>query len=550
MFKSQDSSMYIPSKSQSVKPDVVSDVEPSSELRVLLPSFLGFIDPSQTFLRAIVRLSGGRGACVPSPGGGAHSLFRNVLIRDGSNTTQLEGIEEYNTMVNLTRPFQDQASVEHKRQMHQGVQPTATSAKSLYYGPKGDLSGTSSGSPLTTPRVFHEPEVYLRLETGLFSQSKSIPVAVMNGLRIQIDMEEQSRALELISTDGTETSNTTVEGAIIRPDANITGFTRPALPTAAGYQTLLTNLPVSANQSQNPFEIGDRLYCAAEADHISTGEELGVITGFYLDSGKLGIQFVLQVAGGATTAAHTAATSVLFVKKSDRVAAGTYFDALATDDTTKNGVLTAPSYVLKDVEFRCMAITPPQSYTDSLMRQAASGKGFELQITSPELHRVNQNNATGVSQIQIPTMAKMAKSIISEPLSISAYRDFTKNSFKGLPDFARDYQWQLGNVLVPTRRVPLARYSQTGAKSEPLHLVELQKALINCDKDVRNLHNVEDHFAIGRALNRYKQFTDLSEETVSLRVDYDAGASQKVFNNYVFKLVDISVEKGNVIVNS
>ena len=549
MFKSSDTSQYVPSKSQAVKPDVVSDVLPQDEMRMLLPSFLGFIDPSQSYLRSIVQLSGGRGACVPDPKAGAHALFRNIVIRDGSNTATLENIEDYNCMVSMTRPFQDQSTVEHKRQMAEGRQAVAVSGTSLYYGAKGDLTGTSSVAPNRTARTFLEPEVYLRPETGLFMQSKSLPIGVMQGLRLQIDMEEESRALQLISTAGTETSNTAVEGAIIRPDANITGYTRPALPTPNGYKTLLTNLPVSADQSQNPFEIGDRLYCAAEADHISTGEELGVISGFYLDTGKLGIEFTLQVAGGATTAAHTAATSVLFVKKSDRVAAGTYFNALAITDAA-NATLAAPSYTLKDVEFRAMTITPPDSYTESLMRQAASGKGFDLQILSVELHRVNQNNATGVSQIQIPTLAKMAKSIISQPLSISAYRDFTQSSFKGIPDFARDYQWQLGNELVPTRRVALSRYSQAGPKSEPLHLTELQKALINAEKDVRTLHRVEDNFAIARALNRYKQFTDLSDETVSLRVDYDAGASQKVFNNYIYKLVDISVEKGQVIVMS
>ncbi len=549
MFKATQSSVYIPSKGQAVKPDVVSDIIPTDEMRMLLPSFLGFIDPSQSFLRCEVLLSGARGACVPDPKGGVHSLFRNVVIRDGSNSTTIENIEDYNSMVCMTRPFQEQSSVEHKRQLTEGKQAVATSGKSLYYGAKGDLTGTSSASPNRTPRVFQQPEVYLRLETGLFKQNKSLPVAVMNGLRLQIDMEDPSRALELISTDGTESSNTAVEGAVIRPNADITGYTRPALPTANGYQTLLTDLAVSADQSENPFEIGDRLYCAAQADHISTGEELGVISGFYLDTGKLGIEFTLQVAGGATTNAHTASSSVLFVKKSDRVASGTYFDADATTDT-KNATLDAPSYTLKDMEFRAMSITPPSSYTDSLMKQALSGKGFEIQICSPELHRVNQNNATGISQIQIPSLAKMAKSILVQPLSVSSFRDFTTSSFTGLPDLARDYQFQIGNELVPTRRVPLSRYSQGGAKSEPLHLVELQKSLINAYRDVRNLHNVPEHFAIGRALNRYGQFTDISDETISLRIDYDSGASQKLFNCYVFKLVDVSVEKGMVQVMS
>jgi len=180
-----------------------------------------------------------------------------------------------------------------------------------------------------------------------------------------------------------------------------------------------------------------------------------------------------------------------------------------------------------------------------------SGKGFEIQICSPELHRVNQNNTgAGITQIQIPSLAKMAKSILIQPLSISSFRDFTTSSFTGIPDKGKDYQFQVGNELIPSRRVPLSRYSQGEARSEPLHLTELQKSLINAYRDVRNLHNVADHFAIGRALNRYGQFTDISDETISCRIDYDSGATQKLFNCYIFKLVDVSVEKGMVQVMS
>lgn len=547
MFKSSQSGMYIPSKSQAFKPDVVSDVLPNDEMRLLIPSFAGFIDPNQSFLRAVVALEGGRGMIVPSPDAGAHSLFRNVIIRDGSNMTQIESIEDYNTLLNLTRPFQEQSTIDHVRQMTEGVQQTHTHGNTLYYGAQADLTGSSSASPVQTARTFNTPEVYLRLETGLFSQSKSIPVAVMQGLRLQIDMEDASRALELISKDGTETSNTAVQGTVIRPDANITGYTRSGAVNE--FKTLLTNLPMTATQEGNPFEIGDRIYVATGTDHDSDEEELGVITGFYLDTAKLGIQFLMQTNTAGTISAFTAATSVLYVKQSDRVSASSYFQA-SDAGNTKTGSLKAPTYKLKDVEFRGMTITPPDSYVNALMKQAMSGKGFEIQICSPELHRVNQNNATGVSQVQIPTLAKMGKSIIVQPLKTNIYRDFTQSSFKGVADNARDYQFQLGNSLVPTRRVALSRYSQGADRSEPLHLTELQKSLINADKDVRTLHRVQDHFAIGRAVSRYRQFSDLSQETISLRIDYDAGASQKVFNCYIFKYIDVAVEKGQVITMS
>ncbi len=54
MFRSSESGVYVPSKSQSIKPEVVSDVGPLEHIRLLIPSFIEFFDPSQTFLTKLV----------------------------------------------------------------------------------------------------------------------------------------------------------------------------------------------------------------------------------------------------------------------------------------------------------------------------------------------------------------------------------------------------------------------------------------------------------------------------------------------------------------
>ena len=137
-----------------------------------------------------------------------------------------------------------------------------------------------------------------------------------------------------------------------------------------------------------------------------------------------------------------------------------------------------------------------------------------------------------------------------QPIPNDNYRSALKHSFAGVPDSARDYQFQFGSELVPSRKASLLRYSQTPSKPEPLHMTELQKALINIGKPVMNLQKIDEHFLISRAFNRYGQTTDLSDETISLRVDYNSGAVQKVFNNYVFKLARIMIKRGIVSVES
>ena len=83
MFKANQPNSYVPSKSVAIRPEVVSDVGQSQQIRINIPSFTGFLDPNQTFIKCDLEMKDCRGQLVPDPNGGVHSLFRNVLYRDG-----------------------------------------------------------------------------------------------------------------------------------------------------------------------------------------------------------------------------------------------------------------------------------------------------------------------------------------------------------------------------------------------------------------------------------------------------------------------------------
>jgi len=122
------------------------------------------------------------------------------------------------------------------------------------------------------------------------------------------------------------------------------------------------------------------------------------------------------------------------------------------------------------------------------------------------------------------------------------------SSFSGVPDNALNYQFVKGNELIPSRLVDLQRYSQVVGtsgqkKNEPLHTAELQKALVNIGASVYSLHKIADNFSIARSFNKYGQITNLADDTLSLRVDYNNGVA-KLFNNYVFKLQRLTIAKG------
>ena len=64
MFKNTGSdSAYVPSKSIAIKPDVVSDVIPDEISRALIPSYIAFADPRETYIKFNLSMSGSYWVC-------------------------------------------------------------------------------------------------------------------------------------------------------------------------------------------------------------------------------------------------------------------------------------------------------------------------------------------------------------------------------------------------------------------------------------------------------------------------------------------------------
>tara|TARA_Y100000114_G_scaffold137185_1_gene139291 strand:+ start:475 stop:2193 length:1719 start_codon:yes stop_codon:yes gene_type:complete len=571
MFKANTQNLYVPSKSQSVKPDVVSDVLPLDQIRLLIPSFVQFVDPTSTYLKFDLVMENARGIVVPDPKGGIHSLFRNVILRDGANQATLESLEEYSSQACMTRPFTKQDSIDHKRELFEGVQHLANrDGGSLYYAPPQSLNGaTSRQTANTQPRQANTIQIYSQLNTGLF-KGGVLPVALMQGLRLQIDTEDSLRALvDLGRSAGSEEAGF---GQMASPDAGTNGGninqggigTRDGATVANNLGGLTLDVVTSNAGEGNNFAIGDRVY--ANHDGGAGGDNpanytneilLGVVGGFFVSGGnRLGLQIILQSANNAAVPAnanYTAANNTrIYYKMADRQVAMNTFSA---GNLTNNAdlVIPAPSYRISNLEMLCQSVTPPPAYVEGMLKKAMSSQGVSIDYLTSELHRFNQVNTLGVSQVQIPTLARRAKAVFVQPVPVQNDRTLQTSSFAGQANNAANYQFVKGSELIPSRRADLARYSQAVAgtsarRSEPLHVSELQKALTNIGSQVYSLQNIHDNFVIARSFNKYGQITDLSDETLSLRVDYQPAGVQNTFNCYVYKLNRVTIQQGQVMV--
>ncbi len=565
MFKSNNTNVYVASKSQSVKPDVVSDVKPLDQIRLLVPSFVGFVDPNETYLKFNLEIQNGRGIICPDRKCGAHALFRNVIIRDGGNTTTLENLEDYNAQAAMLRPYTQQSSIEHKRELFEGVQQSANiNGASLYYDAPQSLTGaTNKDNAIKTKRGTKKIEVYLKLRSGLMSGS-IIPVALMNGLRIQIDTEDPQRALQLQDVGGSLENSFAFCHQVVA-DITQAQFKRDGT-VAANIGGIVVNVGTDDSGKENPFAIGDKIYL----NHDNNGDGnynnevvLGIVDGFFKDSSnKLGIRFILQSQLNANVPATgdytTANKTICYYKIEDRGKRMSTFSETNLTNTADN-TIEPVTYNISDIEMLCQSVNPPPAYVEGMLKKSMSEQGISIDYMTSELYRYNQVNTTGMVQIQVPTYSTRAKSVMVQPVLNTSFRNLKESSFSGVPDNARNYQFVKGNELIPSRQVNLERYSQVitdsagnsvrGRRNEPLHTSELQKALVNIGASVYSLQNIYDNFIIARAFNKYGQITNLADESISLKVDYDTG-NQKVFNTYIYKLARLTISKGMVSVSS
>lgn len=560
MFKANGSGTYIASKSQSVKPDVVSDVQALDQIRILIPSFVDFLNPKETYFRCELQMQNARGVIVPDKKGGIHSLFRNLIIRDGGNTATLESLEDYNAQCCMTSPFTAQSSIGHKRELFEGVQADANnSGESLYYSAPQSLAGaTDVGTAVGTPRVAKKIEIYTQLKAGIFSNGV-IPNALMSGMRIQIDTEDPNRALTLPFIGGSEEAGI-ADAHALTGDASAGSVGTRDGTVGNNTGSVVVDIVTDDTGKNNPFAVDDILYINKKTAGTYANEEvLGVVAGFFVSGGKLGVKLTLQADTGTQVPSadyDVAGTdeSKVYYKVSDREKALSVLSATATANA-KDRTIPAPSYTLSGIEMLCSVVTPPASYVEGMLKKAMGSEGVSMDYMTSELHRFNQVNTQGLVQVQIPTLATRGKAVFCQPIPSANFRSLGTSSFSGRADGARNYQFVKGTELIPSRVAPLERYSQTvGTKgqkrNEPLHTSELQKALINIEQLPFSLQKIADSFVIARAFNKYSQITDLADETLSLRVDYDSGASQKIFNNFVYKLARLTIRQGQVMVVS
>jgi len=571
MFKANENSMFVPTKTISIKPEAQIDYNPSNQnnIRWLIPQHIGFFDPRQTQLKYKLTMSG-RGYAKPDARAGCHSLLRDLRIMDGTSTTELESIQDYNVLTAQWWGYTQNESIAHKRDLFEARSANENIDNQLLYAPPPVW--TTNASPATTSRVPKTIEVTAPIYSGILGGDRVFPVVATQGLRVQMVLDNLNRSLQNPSVNGI------VDTIVGAAGSNTFECSTPILGDSGGTDlatnsktTLNDTFSVSVRQpsdatsgrgvnraatpfNNNPFDIGDMLYICLADNSAET--QVGVITAFGVDgSNDLQITYNPNRVVGAAIgkrpdgtggASDYVAGSQLYIKQADRVNGIVTTQTLPI--TVTQSAATKISYSIQDIEMLMLQVQPPPAYIAGMMKQVSSDKGLSMDYRTWTLYRFNLSTTNGLTNQLIPATQTRAYSILSIPLGILEQNNINKDSFKGLTDGCQNYQYIYGGSLIPDRPINLVRYTQNPKRTDALHIVELEKSLVNAGYGVRNLLQVPNRFLLGRAFSKYGQVMNLAPQDLSLRVEYDGATEEKLFQHFIQNLRRMNISSKGIMI--
>ena len=558
MFKANQETQFVPTKTISIKPEAQVNYNPKSQnqVRWLIPQYIGFFDPRGTTLKYKLQMSG-RGHAKPDFKGGVHSLWRDIRIRDGTSATEMEMLQDYNVFVSQWWNYTNNESINHKRDLFEGRSANADFDNQLFYGAMGNWSNGEVSKTFDRKTL----EINQPIHSGILGGSKVFPVVATQGLRCQMTLDQFQRSCITTSIQGQDIGGWFASKVAILGSTGVDANAKEEKSAIdSEFQCIIKqgvdndatdggNRGVNRNASptnNNPFDIGDPLYISQED---GSGELLlGIIVRFDKDvDGDLVVKYIPARALGVSLGTDFPVNSRIYYKPIDRV--NGYVVSNVPPEQVASAAQTQ-SYTISDLEMLLLQVQPPSGYVESMMKQIGSDKGLNLDYRTHSLYRFNLNTLNGLTNQLIPATEKRCYSIFSVPLSQDGQLDIKRSAFQGAIDGVQNYQYVFGGSLYPDRPINIQRYTQSPARTDALHLVELEKALVNADYGVRNLLRVPSKFMIGRAFSKYGQIFNLSTDSLSLRVEYQGATEQKLFEHFVCYLKRVNISTNGVMAMS
>jgi len=546
--------------SQSVRSDNSREYEAGQVIRIDIPSTVGMINPEECYLSFDVLIQG-TGADTTrlslDPKIGAHCLIRDLKCYSlGDSNQLLEEITNYNHYVSIKYDYSSSDSKDGFNAIQNGAvfpdplfnQTTDTSiyqydnnnfASNPYY--KSDLTAAEK-TAANNQTVYTPAKVHLKLESGLFQSMKALPVNLMQGLRLEITLEDNSKVFRNLSAVNPNVDKYKAKGLINGSTIAVD------VTNASDFEYTLKNTNGNLNAGQVALVPGEKVNFFKHSNGkkgLTVDAEIDVIK-----TDGTNIKIKLKADSTIESAAEIGASGLLIDEFS--------LYSVSADDATA----FKPTYKVSNVDFYIQTLTTTSQQMMSIEKGMKEGGTLVYDFLAVQNYKYSQVASDIVLNMRLPISNSRCKAILCQPTDANIYstgarvngnltyqitpNNYSVNPFEGIWDNAQDYQFYY-EKLQPNRKIDVSKIKTT---VQAQHLIELEKALDNAHIPVTSFKKFRDNFVIGRAFGVNENAVyDPRNKDFSVQVNYSSAPSKAhLWNNFVVHIKSIEINKDGVTV--
>ena len=543
-----------------------------------LPAGVGFFQPKESYLNLAVKISKDA-AQDPTrlqldAETGLQVLLKDVRVYSGgAGRILLEEFQNYNVMTALKYDYESNDTLRAKRALTEGATVFSEKARSdhgmensqqnnldenPYFKP---LPASASYSTAFTDDEYQEVKALLPLNTGIFTNDKIFPIAMTEGLIVEIIFEDARKVFRTLDQTN-KNRYLNANPFFMSTNGSNSGPDFPVAANGSKFQEFFVRRDNCQGWSGDikafPFCVGEEV----RFFNASTGDDNPSIADG-VTSPK--IERIEYIAG--TTNAIKVRLNGSYRPTNLMSNAECLYSRAVIDAPTYN-----PTYLITNAEFVLQQVEMPPGYTSKLSSMMKSGGTMNYDFTSATNYKVSQLKSERVANIRLPLNQSRAKAVLCIPTDASAsatqallsaettyISNFSLGStadlrahnvvrsqrtgLTGCADEITSYQLFYEGKLNPNRKVFCNKIaSKNSIDQQPL--IELEKALVMGGIKPFSLKKFRENFCIGRALSLQNGVYDTRGTDFALQVEYQetrAPTVDKLWNCFCVHLRRIAI---------
>ncbi len=585
-FWTSDEKIPISQTKVSIPAEHGLEYSPGQKCEFQIPSGIGFFQPKESYLNLTCKI---QKSTVGDPTRlqldgetGLQCLVRDLRIYSGgAGRILLEEYQNYNTLVALKYDYETNDTLKAKRGLTEGATVYSTDSRSTngtvktqqnnvtenpYF--KGLPHQATAYTTAWTDDEYLDVKGLLPLHTGIFSNDKIFPIAMTEGLVVEIIFEDARRVFRTLDQTNRYrhlSANPffhSVNGSNSEPD-------EPAANNASAFTEFYVRRDNCQGWSDDirsfPFVVGEEIQFINASTGVNNPSILNGSTEVKIkqieyEAGTTNaIKITVEGATGYRPTAKLDQQHVLYSRSIERA-------------TSYN-----PSYKITNAEFVIQKVEMPSGYTSKLASMMKEGGAMNYDFVSATNYKVSQLKGERVANLRLPLTQSRAKAVLCIPTDASA--SDTKKLLEAKETYITDYDldsdadtraWQANHTqrtglvgcadeltsyqlfydgaLNPSRKVKCSKISSKNSIDQQ-PLIELEKALVMGGIKPFSMLKFRENFAIGRALSLQNGVYDTRGSDFNLQVEYQetrAPTVDKLWMNWCVHLRRIVISGSSI----